>query len=131
MKTKARNDLFEHPVWINTLYFPAFETDTLNGSSVQRDYYMVSAYDEDTNRDSMVNYRDLRRFYHFDLEAKKRTQLIPPNYSVVSSEYDPANDAMFVFASLDANSNGKRDTEEPVHVFWFSMKAPAPGERLY
>lgn len=131
MKSKARNDLFEHPVWINTLYYPAFETDTLNGSPVQRDYYMVSAYDEDTNRDSMVNYRDLRRFYHFDLEGKKRTQLIPPNYSVVSSEYDPANDAMFVFASLDANSNGKRDTEEPVHVFWFSLKVPAVGERLY
>lgn len=131
MKTKARNDLFEHPVWINTLYYPAFETDTLNGKPVVRDYYLVSAYDEDTNKDSIVNFRDLRHFYHFDLEGKKRTQLIPPNYSVVSSEYDPANDAMYIFASLDANGNGRRDTEEPVHVFWISLKAPMLAERLY
>lgn len=131
MKTKERKDLFEHPIWVNNLYYPAFEKDTLNGRPVLRDYYMVSAYDEDTNKDSLVNYRDLRRLYLFDLDGKKRTQLIPPTYSVISSEFDAANDVMFVFASLDTNANGKRDTEEPVHVFWFSLKSPAPGERLY
>ncbi|MBK8567279.1 MAG: hypothetical protein IPN76_29140 [Saprospiraceae bacterium] len=131
MNTKTKHDLFELPVWVNTLYYPAFETDTLNGKPVMRDYYMVSAYDEDTNKDSILNYHDLRRFYLFDLEGKRLAQLVPPNYSVVSSEYDPANDAMFVYASLDENANGKRDVVEPVHVFWFSLKAPAPGERLY
>ncbi len=131
MKSKAKNDLFGHPVWVNTLYYPAFEQDTLNGAPVVRDYYMVSAYDEDTNKDSILNYHDLRRFYLFDLEGKRLAQLVPPNYSVVSSEYDPANDAMFVYASLDENANGKRESEEAVHVFWFSLRAPAPGERLY
>jgi hypothetical protein len=131
MLTKQQNDLFEQSVLIKTLYFPANEIDTLNGVPIVRDYYMISAYDEDTNKDSLINYYDLRHFYLFDLEGKRRTPLVPSNYSVISSEYDPSNDAMFVFASLDANSNGKRETEEPVHIFWFSLKSPAPAERLY
>lgn len=131
MLTKQQNDLFEHPVLVNTLYFPASKTDTLNGAPIVRDYYLVSAYDEDTNKDSLINSFDLRRFNLFDLDGKRKTELVPLNYSVISSEYDPSNDAMFVFARLDANANGRREAEEPVHIFWFSLKTPAAAERLY
>ncbi len=130
-KTKERNNLFEKPVLVNTLYYPCLEQDSLNGQPINRDYYMVSVYDEDTNQDSLINRDDLRRFYHFDIDGLNQSPLVPLNYSVISSEYDSENDVMFVFAKLDKNENGKREEEEPIHIFWIDLKTPKMGERFY
>ena len=130
-KTKEKNNFFEKPVLVNTLYYPCLEQDSLQGQPINRDYYMVSVYDEDTNQDSLINRNDLRRFYHFDLDGSNQSPLVPLNYSVMSSEYDAENDVMYVFAKLDENTNGKREEEEPIHIFWLALKAPKIGERLY
>lgn len=131
MATKKRQNLFEHPVLINTVYYPALLQDSLNNQPITRDYYMVSAYDEDTNQDSIINHKDLRRLYHFNLQGEAKTPLVPLNYSVLSSEYDAENDYMYVFARWDENNNGRREEEEPVQVFWLDLKSPRLGERLY
>lgn len=131
LKTRQKNNFFERPVLINTLYYPSLYTDTLNNKPIFRNYYLASVYDEDTNRDSTINLKDLRRFYHFDLDGITKTPLIPANYSVMSSEYDPKNDLFFIFAKLDKNANGQREVDEPVHVFWIDLKRPKPAERLY
>lgn len=123
-KTQKQNKLFPKPVLIRTLYYPAFSNDTLNGIPVNRNYYMVSAYDEDTNNDGFINAKDLRRFYLFDIEGNNKKPLVPKNYSVLNSEYDSANDLMYVFAKADVNKNGKREKEEPIHIFWIDLKNP-------
>jgi hypothetical protein len=125
------NFLFDHPALIKTLYYPSFVQDSLDKKPINRDYYLVSVYDEDTNRDTLINRKDLRRFYHFDATSRIKTQLVPANYSVVRSQYDPRNDVMYLFASQDANKNGTRDQKDPVHIFWISLKAPASAKRLY
>ncbi|MFK8008503.1 MAG: hypothetical protein AB8H03_19245 [Saprospiraceae bacterium] len=130
-KTKEKSNLFEKPVLVNTLYYPCLQQDSLQGQPINRDYYMVSVFDEDTNQDSLINRNDLRRFYHFDLDGLNKSPLIPSNYSVMSSEYDAENDVMYVFAKLDRNANGKREEEEPIHIFWLDLKIPKMGERLY
>lgn len=124
-KTKEQNQFFERPVLIKTLYYPAFSDETLNNLPINRDFYMVSVYDEDTNKDGYINTKDLRRFYHFDLNARERTSLIPANYSVLSSEYDPDNDFMYVFARKDENDNGQMEYEESTHIFWIDLNNPA------
>ncbi|MCD8529170.1 MAG: hypothetical protein LRY27_04260, partial [Chitinophagales bacterium] len=68
-KTNETRPFFNKPVLINSVYYPAIEVDTLNRKLVERNYYMVSVYDEDTNQDSVVNMKDLRHFYLFDLNA--------------------------------------------------------------
>lgn len=123
-KTKTENSFFDHPVLIKTLYYPAFSKDTLNYQPVKRDYYMVSAYDQDSNGDGFINAEDLRKFHLFDLNGSSKGLLIPENYSVMSSEYDSANDFMYVFARSDENKNGQMESEEPVHVFWIDLKNP-------
>ena len=129
--TSKTTDFFKKNVLINTVYFPASIQDTLNNKVVKRDYYLVSAYDEDTNKDSIINHKDLRRFYHFDLNARKKTTLIPKNYSVLSSQYDYRNDFMYVKAKKDTNGNGNRDVTEPIHIFWLDMKTPKPAKRAF
>lgn len=124
-ESKEAHLFFEEPVLVKTLYYPAFSKDTLNGVSVKRNYYMVSVYDEDTNEDGYVNVKDLRRFYYFDINASNKSTLIPKNYSVLSSEYDPENDFMYVFAQLDKNENGQMEYEEPTHIFWIDLAAPS------
>lgn len=131
LETKIRNELFNKPVLIRTVYYPAFSSDTINHQPVSRDYYMVSVYDEDTNKDGFINVSDLRRFYLFDIEGKLKDQLIPKNYSVMSSEYDPANDLMYVFAKLDDNKNGQMDDSEATHIFWVDLKNPHRAEQFY
>ena len=129
--SNQRNNFFDHPVLVKTLYYPTDKKDTLNFEPITRDYYMVSVYDEDTNNDTIINHKDLRRFYWFDINGKNKTPLVPKNYSVFKSEYDPKSDLMYVFAQLDENENGKRDPEEHIHVFYFSLADPKPAERVY
>lgn len=123
-QTKTENKLFEKPVLIKTLYYPSFTKDTLNYQPVKRIFYMVSAYDEDTNKDGFINLKDLRRLYFFDINGQNKKALIPKMYSVMSSEYDSANDLMYVFVRLDKNNNGQMDAEEPIEVFWIDLKNP-------
>ena len=123
-ETFTQNSFFDSPVLIRTVYYPAFSKDTLNGEPIRRSYYMVSAYNEDTNKDGFINAKDLRRFYHFDLYGQVQGKLIPENYSVMNSEYDRVNDFMYVFAKEDENKNGQMEYEEPTTIFWIDLKDP-------
>lgn len=125
------NFLFDHPVLVKSLYYPSFVQDSLYKKPINRNYYLVSAYDGDTNGDTLINKSDLRRFYYFNAACVEKIQLVPVDYSVVRSQYDPPNDLMYIFARYDANKNGAEDKQEPVHVFWISLKQPAQAKRLY
>ena len=122
--TKTENIFFDNPVLIKTLYYPAFSKDTLNYLPIHRKYYMVSVYDEDSNKDGFITVKDLRRFYLFDIEGENKKALIPKNYSVMNSEYDPANDYMYIFAKKDKNNNGQMEENEPISIFWIDLKNP-------
>jgi len=76
------------------------------------------------NKDGYINVKDLRRLYHFNINAKNKSPLIPKEYSVMSSEYDPENDFMYVFAKIDENENGQMEYEESTHIFWIDLKNP-------
>ncbi len=123
-QTKTAKNFFEESVLIRTLYYPAFSKDTLNGTPISRDYYMTSVYDEDTNKDGYINMKDLRKFYHFDINVENKTMLIPEDYAVMSSQYDSVNDFMYIFARLDENNNGQIEYEEATHIFWIDLKNP-------
>lgn len=123
-ETKTENKLFDKPVLIKTLYYPAFSKDTLNFEPVKRTFYMVSVYDEDSNKDGFINVKDLRRFYHFDINGLNKKPIVPKGYSVTSSEYDSANDFMYVFAKKDTNQNGQMESDEPTDIFWIDLKHP-------
>jgi hypothetical protein len=131
INTEKVHFLFNHPVLVKTLYYPSFIPDSVNKQAVVRNYYLISVYDEDTNKDTLINKKDLRRFYHFDESGMQRTQIIPPDYSVIRSQYDPRNDLMYIFARHDENSNGTQEKSEPMHIFWFSLKTPGKAKLLY
>jgi hypothetical protein len=130
IENKQKN-FFEKPVLIRTLYYPAFSNDTLNNEPVKREYFIVSVYNDDTNKDGFVNIKDLRRLYLFGISGEMQKALIPENYSVIKSEYDPENDLMFVFAQLDIDKNGRQDEGEPIHIFWIDLKDPNKTGRQY
>ncbi|MGB0851498.1 MAG: hypothetical protein ACPGTP_09630 [Bacteroidia bacterium] len=130
-KLNSRNTLFEKPVLINNLYYPGTSPDSIDMKPVIRNYYMASVYDEDTNNDSLINHKDLRRFYWFDINGENKTPLVPLDYSVMGSDYDNQNDHLHVRARLDQNKNGLSDVDEAIHIFWIDLKDPKPGVRLY
>lgn len=129
--TKRQNTLFEKPILLKTLYYPAYSKDTLNFEPVKRDFYMASVYDEDTNKDGFLNVKDLRRFYYFDINGANKKALILKDFSVMSSEYDEVNDYMYVFAKRDTNQNGQMEVEEPTHIFWIDLKNPENRGTVY
>jgi hypothetical protein len=131
LKDEKLNFLFDRPVLVKSLYYPAFVQDSINKKPVNRDYYLVSVYDQDTNADSVINKSDLRRFYYFNASGEDKKKLIPHNYSVVRSQYDSQNDVMYIFARLDSNNNGRIDEQEPLHVFWINLKSPTTSKQLY
>lgn len=130
-KTEKMNFLFNNPVLIKTVYYPAFEQDSINKKPINRDYYLVSVYDEDTNKDTLINKKDLRRFYCFDSTSTVKTLLVPADYTVIRSQYDSQNDVMYLFARQDSNKNGMGENSEPIHIFWISLKSPMKAKRLY
>lgn len=130
-ETNEANNLFDQHVLIKTLYYPAYSNDTLNFKHIERDFYLVTAYDDDSNGDGFLSVKDLRRLYYFNLEGKGKKALIPKDHSVMSSEYDPANDYMYIFARKDINQNGQMDTEEPIDVFWIDLRDPSKNGLVY
>lgn len=128
---QKQRSLFKKPVLIKTLYYPTHSKDSLNGKPIKRDYFMVSVYNDDTNKDGFINLKDLRRLYLFNIRGENQGAIVPVNYSVIKSEYDPDNDLMYVFAKLDANNNGIRDENEPIHIFWINLKDPTKTGRQY
>lgn len=122
--TQKQHVFFEKPVLVKTIYYPSFSNDTLNAKPVRRNFYIVSAYDEDTNKDGMINLKDLRRVYYFDLDGENKRELLPKNYSVLRSEYDAGNDVMYVFARIDENNNGASEDKESIHIFWIDLMNP-------
>ncbi len=131
LKLRKLNFLFKKSALIKTFYYPSFEPDSLNKQPINRNYYLVSVYDDDTNKDTLINRKDLRHFYHFNESCDSKTSLIPNDYSVIRSEYDSQNDVMYVFAKQDINKNGIIENSEPLHIFWVDLKAPVAAERLY
>lgn len=131
LQTEKMNYFFDHPVLIKSLYYPSFEQDSLHKKPINRNYYLTSVYDADTNTDTLINRKDLRRFYYFNEHASEKIQLLPADYSVVRSQYDSQNDVMYIYATHDANKNGTSDKEEPLHIFWIRLAEPKEAKRLY
>lgn len=129
--TNNRKELFDKPVLVRTLYYPAFSKDTLNKRAVKRNFILVSVYNEDTNNDGYINQNDLRRFYLFNINGERQNPVVPENYSVYKSEYDSENDLMFVFARLDKNANGQIEEDEPINIFWLDLKDPTKAGQQY
>jgi len=131
LESEKLNLLFDNPVLIKTLYYPSFLQDSLDKKPINRNFYLVSVYNEDTNKDSIINNKDLRRFFYFDSSTKLRIQLVPNDFSVIRSQYDSKNDIMYLFARHDLNKNGSEDKNEPINIFWFSLKSPSQAKQLY
>lgn len=132
IEERKQKTFFEKPVLIKTLYYPAFSKDTLNKKPITtREYFIVSVYNDDTNKDGFINLKDLRRLYLFNINGERQKALIPENYSVFKSEYDSGNDFMYVFAKLDSNKNGQADENEPIHIFWIDLKDANKTGRQY
>lgn len=130
-RNNKQKNFFEKPVLIRALYYPSNTSDTLNFKPIKRNFYIVSVYNEDTNKDKFINQNDLRRLMLFNLNGEFQKFLIPENYSVTKSEYDSENDLMFVFAKFDENGNGIREDKEPVHVFWIDLEDPSKTGRQF
>ncbi|MDR3235724.1 MAG: hypothetical protein LBT48_03230 [Prevotellaceae bacterium] len=123
-KTGRLSYFFDNHVLIRTLYFPGVRSDSLNRQPVARNYFLVSVYDEDTNRDSLITTKDLRKFYHIDRLNTQKTQLIPSGYSAIRSDYDFQNDVMYIYARYDVNDNGTPEKNEPVAIYWIKLSDP-------
>jgi hypothetical protein len=131
IKDNKQKFFFEKPVLIKTVYYPTFRKDSTDGKPVFRNYFMVSAYNEDSNKDGFINLKDLRRIFYFNVYGETPRVLIPENYSVLKSEYDSANDFMFIHAKEDANKNGAMDGAEPIHIFWINLRDPSKTGRQF
>lgn len=121
---------FNKPVLIKTLYFPGEKPDSLGGIEVKRDFFFVSVYDDDTNNDSLINNKDLRRFYHIDKFNTHKTKLLPDNYSAVRSTYDYQNDIFYIYARHDSNKNGRPESFENMAIFWLKLTEPTILKRM-
>jgi hypothetical protein len=131
INTQKLSYLFQKPVLIKTFYFPSLERDSIDKKPITRNYFMVSVYDEDTNKDSLINNKDLRKFYHIDQFNTKHIQILPKGYSSVRSTYDYKNDIMYIYARKDINKNGTPDKEEPLNIFWIRLSEPTILQKFY
>lgn len=130
MQTGKLSYFFDRPALIRAVYFPGIKKDSLKKAPVSRNFFLVSAYDEDTNRDSLINKKDLRRIYHIDEANTKKTELLPKGYSSIRSTYDYKNDVMYIYARFDANKNGRQEPKEPVSIFFINLANPSVAKRM-
>lgn len=121
---------FNKPVLIKTLYFPGVKKDSLNGRLIIRNFFLASIYNEDTNKDAVINNKDLRRFVFIDGNNANQVNLLPNNYSAIKSTYDFKNDIMFIYARHDENDNGIAENTEPVSIFMINLSKPSICKKM-
>jgi hypothetical protein len=121
---------FETPVLIKTLYFPGVKKDSVGKQEANRNFFLVSVYNSDTNKDSLITNKDLRRFFFIDALNKNKISLLPENYSAIRSSYDYRNDIMFIHARHDQNKNGIPEASEPVSIFRLDLKNPVTLKKI-
>ncbi len=115
---------FNRPVLIRTLYFPGVKNDSLEKKPMLRDFFLVSVYESDTNNDSIISNKDLRRFYFISERNAEKISLLPENFSSIRSTYDHKQDIMYIHARHDQNKNGSAEKEEPVTIFMLDLRNP-------
>lgn len=130
METGKLSYFFNKPALIRAVYFPGVKKDSLKKAPISRNFFLVSAYDEDTNRDSLINKKDLRKIYHIDEANSRKTELLPKGYSSIRSTYDYRNDVMYIYARYDANKNGRQERKEPVSIFFIKLANPSVAKRM-
>ena len=130
-KENKGKKLFDKPVLIKTCYYPSDTVDSLKYQPINRKFYMISVYDEDTNKDKYINSKDLRRFYLFDENGENKSLILPKNYSVVGADYDEDNDYLYINAILDLNKDGNVSGDEPVSIFYLNLKEPSLNGLIY
>ena len=126
-ETRPRNVLltFNSEHRLTPIYKVNYDKKNNESFTGSNEYHssLVDEY-EKGNKDGFINVKDLRRFYFFDINGMNKKLLIPKNYSVMSSEYDSANDLMYVFAKLDKNQNGQMESDEPTDIYWIDLTNP-------
>ncbi|NMH27839.1 hypothetical protein [Flavobacterium silvaticum] len=130
LPTQKLSYFFTKPALIRNVYYPGVRPDSLYKKPVKRDFFLVSVYDEDTNKDSIINKKDLRRLYFIDAKNTRKILLVPSTHSVVRSTYDDKSDIMYVYARFDANKNGSPERNEPMSIFWIAMHNPTEARKL-
>lgn len=130
-ETDSLTNFFEKTVLIRTLYFPSLIQDSLYNKPINRDYFLCSVYDEDTNKDSIINKNDLRRFYYINLNNNQKQLLLPKEYSAARSEYDAPNDYLYIYAMHDENGNGLIEKTEELNIFLVPLSNPIKTKRIY
>jgi hypothetical protein len=116
---------------VRTLYFPGVLKDSLNKKEISRNFFLVSAYNEDTNHDSLINNKDFRRFFYIDILNETQVSLLPNHFSAIRSSYDFKNDVMTIRARKDENINGVLEKTEPVSIFLLDLKNPTVLKQIY
>ncbi|MEG5135438.1 hypothetical protein QUB36_30545 [Microcoleus sp. AT8-B1] len=122
---------FKKPVLVRTLYFPGVHKDSLGKKEVNRNFFLVSVYNEDTNHDSLINNKDYRRLFYFDILNETQISLLPTDYSAIRSSYDFKNDIMTIRARKDENKNGDLEKSEPISIFLLDFKNPTILKQVY
>ncbi|MGX7668604.1 hypothetical protein [Flavobacterium pedocola] len=130
LETEKITYFFSKPALIRNLYYPGDKQDSLNKLPIKRNYFLVSAYDEDTNKDSLINKKDLRKIYYIDEQNSRKIALLPRTHSAIRSSYDSKSDIMYIYARKDNNKNGKSEKEEPVNIFWINMQNPTVAKKM-
>lgn len=122
---------FKKPVLIKNLYFPGVHKDSLNQKETTRNFFLVSAYDEDTNQDSLINNQDFRKLFYVDLLNQTQISLLPKEFSAIRSSYDFKSDIMTIRARNDENKNGNLEATEPISIFLLDFKNPKTLKKVY
>ncbi len=122
--------VFSKPTLIKNIYLPSLLSDTLNFQAVKRNYYFVSAYSRDTNKDGYIDLKDLRNLYLISLDGTQIKALLPDDYGVIGSRYDRILDRMYVYTHRDSNGDGQRNAKELISIYWIDLKNPENGNWL-
>ena len=122
---------FKKPVLVRTLYFPGVLKDSINKKEISRNFFLISAYNEDTNQDSLINNKDFRRLFYIDELNETQISLLPNDFSAIRSSYDFKNDIMTIRARKDENKNGVLEKTEPVSIFLLDFNNPKTLKQVY
>ncbi|MBS4040430.1 MAG: hypothetical protein KGZ81_07505 [Flavobacteriales bacterium] len=89
----------------------------------QKPFLLMALYDQDTNKDQLINTNDIKAMYLSEIDGEKLTKISPDQMEWIDWNYQESLQRIYFRCVADTDQNGKFEKSDKVHYFYVDLKA--------
>lgn len=91
---------------------------------ISRHYILYNLQDKDTNRDGVLDNKDIETLYLSNLDGTDFRKITPENQNLNAIQLEPWYNRLYFITIEDSNKDGKFDRRDKYHYFYVNFTNP-------